>query len=81
MAKFKFSADTQADCRFYDEKNKWFLPSVKAFFDHRTDEEIKKEIMEGTIIVPILDSESQLQFFIKYAECCWELDFISSIAS
>jgi len=81
MAKFKFSADTQADCHFYDEKDEWFLPSVKAFFDPRTDEEIKKEIMNGTICVPVLDSESQLQFFIKYAGCCWDLDFISSIGS
>lgn len=83
MAKFKFTTRTVKLCEFYDEKQEYFYSSVEAFFEPRTDEEIKKEVMgePSNICIPILDSESQLQFECEFEDGYWVLDFISSIAS
>lgn len=83
MAKFKFTRSTEHDCLFYDEKGEYFEPSVKAFFEPRSDEEIRKEVMgvPPNICIPILESESMLQFGCKLVDGCWELDFWNSIAS
>lgn len=83
MAKFKFTPRTIELCNFYDEKQEYFYSSVEAFFEPRTDEEIKKEVMgePDNICIPVLNSESQLQFECEFKDGCWVLDFISSIAS
>jgi hypothetical protein len=80
-AKFKFTKQALADSRFYDEAGEWFEPSVRAFFKGHTNEGIARERMNGYIFVPVLDSESQLQFEAKLVNGCWVLDFICSIGS
>jgi hypothetical protein len=80
-AKFKFTKQALADSRFYDEAGEWFEPSVRAFFKGRTNEDIVRERMNGYIFIPVLDSESELQFECKLVDGCWELDFISTIGS
>lgn len=83
MAKFKFTPHTVELCEFYDENQEYFYSSVEAFFEPRTDEEIKKEVMgePDNICIPILERESELQFECEFKGGCWVLDFISSIAS
>lgn len=83
MAKFKFTKRTVNLCNFYDHKQEYFYSSVEAFFEPRTDEDIKKDVMgePPNICIPVIGEESQLQFECEFKDGCWVLDFIGSIAS
>ena len=58
MAKAILEKDRFGKATFNDKENlNWIMASVEAYFDVRTDDEIKKKIEEsrGTLSVPIVD--------------------------
>jgi hypothetical protein len=81
MAKAILEKDRFGKATFNDKENlNWIMASVEAYFDARTDDEIKKivEKNRGTLSVPIAD-EGELHFTVDgFFDGIWVLTFCSS---
>lgn len=81
MAKAILEKDRFGKATFNDKENlNWIMASVEAYFDVRTDDEIKKKIDEsrGTLSVPIVDG-GELHFTVDgLFDGKWILTFCSS---